>query len=216
MERWNVLKTDKKFENYNLKNTIYVPRHRGLVNFDARIANIGKQNEFLRTYKDVTVLTNVNTNINATFMYTKEMGEIFGDMQQTGHILLDLSVFLRTWKDNSTGNPAIIVIYRTNTEREYSLLLGKVNMESIHKKIQAFVQELRLQKEFNKIRVGGTRGTASTQNYSQIATKYTQDNFAMTKKFNQRPLQDDESTKNDEEGENDTNEEEEQWKSPHD
>ena len=212
MERWKVLKTDKKFENYNIKNTTYVPRHRGLVNFDSRIENIGKQNEFLRTYKDVTVLTNVN-NINATFLYTKEMGEIFGDTLQTGHIL-DLGAFLRSWKDNSTGKPAIIAIYRTNTEREYSLLSGKVNMESIHKKIKSFVQELRLQNEFNKIRVGGTRGTASTQNYSQIATKYTQDNFSTSKKFNQRPLQDYDNKKNNEEGGNDINEEEEQWKTP--
>ena len=60
MERWKLLKSEKKFANYNLQNTVYVPRHRGLVNCDARIANIGKQNKFLCTYKDVTVLTNVN------------------------------------------------------------------------------------------------------------------------------------------------------------
>ena len=179
MERWKLLKTEKKFANYNLRNTVYVPRHRGLVNFDARIANIGKQNEFLRTYKDITVLTNVN-NINAAFMYIKEMGAIFDNKQQIGHIL-DLGAFLRMWKDNSTGNPAIIAIYRTNTDREFSLLSGKMNMESIHKKIKAFIKELKLQQEFKSIRVGGTRGTMSTQHYSSTATNYTQENFATEK-----------------------------------
>ena len=56
MEQWKTLQTNPKFKNFNLKNTIYVPRNKGLVNFNARIDNIAKQNEFLRNYKDVTVL----------------------------------------------------------------------------------------------------------------------------------------------------------------
>ena len=86
----------------------------------------------MRTYKDVMVLTNVK-NIDATFKYTEIMGKIFDDESQVSHSI-NLRAFLRSWKDNSTVNPAIIAIHRTNKEMEYSLLSGKENMVSIHKK----------------------------------------------------------------------------------
>ena len=57
MVRWKELKVDSKFKNHNLKNTIYGPRNKGLVNFNAQIENIEKQNEFLKMYKDITVST---------------------------------------------------------------------------------------------------------------------------------------------------------------
>ena len=41
----------------------------------------------LYVHKDITVLTDIN-NIDATFVYTKEMGEIFDDNQQIGHQLI--------------------------------------------------------------------------------------------------------------------------------
>ena len=185
MERWKSLKIEPKFINFNLKNTVYIPKNRGLINFDARIENIGKQNEFLRTYKDVTVIANIE-NIDAAFTYTDAMGRIFEDRHQVGHVL-DLRAFLRTWKDNSTGNPAIIAIYRTNKEKEFSLLSGNVNMPSIHTKIRAFVNELKTQQAFKGIRVGGTRGTLNKQNYSTTIEKYTKENFATTKKYQQKP-----------------------------
>ena len=161
MERWEKLKTDPKYEDFNIRNTVYVPRNNGIVNFDARIANIGKQNDFLHNYKDVTVLTNVHS-IDATFTYTKEMGRLFGNDTQAGQHL-NLRAFLRSWEDKSTGKPAIIAIHRTNNKREYSLLSGAENMESIHKKIRKFIDELRRQLGFQKVRVGGTKGKGYKQ-----------------------------------------------------
>ena len=211
MERWSLLQTDPKFENYNIKNTVYVPRNRGLVNFDSRIENIAKQNEFLRNYRDVTVLTNIH-NIDATFTYTKSMGILFGDDSQVGHHL-KLREFIKSWKDQTTGKSAIIAIYRTNNEREYSLLSGHINMESIHRKIRLFVEELNGQLGFQKVRVGGTKGTNNTNNYSTNIKKYAKENFSTQKRFEQRPQQEPTSSKEEQE-KTEKNNEENQWKYP--
>ena len=211
MEKWKLLQTDPKFENYNIKNTVYVPRHRGLVNFDSRIENIGKQNEYLRTYRDVTVLNNVQ-DIDATFRYSKEMGKIFNDESKVGH-RLNLRSFLRSWKDNSTGKSAIIAVHRTNKEREYSLLSGRENMKSIHDKIQLFISDLRNQLGFTDIKVGGTKGTYNKTNYSDKVTSYASENFTTTKTFNQKPTQEKETNKEEQDKINRT-EQENKWKTP--
>ena len=187
MEKWKLLQSDPKYDNYNIKNTVYVPRNRGLVNFDARIENIGKQNEYLRTYKDVTVLSNVK-DIDATFRYSQEMGIIFNDQTKIGH-RLQLRTFLRSWKDNSTGKPAIIAVHRTNTESEYSLLSGRENMHSIHDKIKLFIDELSNQLGFTAIKVGGTKGTYSSLNHSNSIKNYATEFFSTNKKFQQKPSQ---------------------------
>ena len=208
MEKWILLKTDPKYSNYNIKDTIYVPRNNGLVKFNARIENIGKQNKYLRTYRDVTVLSNVK-DIDATFRYSEEMGEIFNDKTKVGH-RLQLRSFMRTWEDNSTGKPAIIAIHRTNTEMEYSLLSGKENMTSIHKMIKLFIGELRGQLGFTHIRVGGTKGTQSTYNHSDTITKYANENFSTTKNFQQKPT----TEKGKEKEEKEEGERQNQWKTP--
>ena len=210
MERWKLLQTETKYKNYNLKDTVYVPRNRGLVNFDARIDNIARQNEFLRTYRDVTVLSNVR-DIDATFRYSEEMGEIFGDKTKIGHHI-NLREFLRSWKDNTTEKPAIIAIHRTSTDGEYSLLSGHENMPSIHSKIRSFVAELKTQLGHTAVRVGGTKGTQSRPNYSDNIKNYTSEHFATKKKFNQKP-QDNEDTMKEKNGNNKKLGEDE-WKSP--
>ena len=211
MERWSLLQTDPKFVNYNIKNTVYVPRNRGLVNFDSRIENIAKQNKFLRNYRDVTVLTNIH-DIEATFTYTKSMGTLFGDDSQVGHHL-KLRDFMKSWKDQTTGKSAIIAIYRTNNDREYSLLSGHINIESIHRKIRLFFEELTGQLGFQKVRVGGTKGTTNTNNYSTNIKKYAKENFSTQKRFEQRPQQESTSSKEEQE-KADKNNEENQWKYP--
>ena len=211
MERWPKLKSDEKFENYNIKNTVYVPRNKGIVNFDARITNIGKQNEFLRNYRDVTVLSNIY-DIDATFTYTKEMGNLFGNDTQIGHHM-NLRSFLRSWKDNTTGKPAIIAIHRTNNNKEYSLLSGNENMESIHKKIRKFINELSGQLGFQQVKVGGTKGTNNNDNYSDHIKSYAKENFTTEKKYHQRPTI--ETTQSEEEiKEKEKEIEENKWKSP--
>ena len=210
MEKWSDLQTNTKFENYNLKNTIYVPRNRGIVNFDARVENIGKQNEFLRNYKDVTVLSNVN-NIDSTFRYTKEMGDIFEDESKVGQ-RLKLRSFLLSWKDYSTGKPAIFAIHRTINTGEYSLLSGSENMKVIHDKVKLFIEELSTQLGFTNTRVGGTKGTLGKYNHSKSITKYARDNFTSTKKFNQRPKSHEQGT--DEWERKKKQQTENQWKTP--
>ena len=211
MERWKLLKTDPKYENYNIKNTVYVPRNRGLVNFDARIENIGKHNEYLRTYRDVTVLKNVR-DIDATFRYSEEMGNIFNDTTKVGH-RLQLRSFMRSWADNSTGQSAIIAIHRTNSENEYSLLSGKENMKSIHEMIKLFIDELRTQLGFTDIQVGGTKGAQSKLIYSSTITNYAKENFGTTKKFNQKPIQTTDKEKDQQERDK-KNEAQNRWKTP--
>ena len=211
MERWKELKDDPKFENFNLTNTIYVPRNKGLVKFSARIENIGKQNEFLKMYKDVTVLTNVK-DIDATFQYTEEIGQIFEDDTQIGHTI-NLRNFLRSWKDNSTGKPAIIAIHRTNKEMEFSLLSGNENVVSIHKKIRAFINEIRKQNAFNGIRVGGTKGVISKQNHSNSINHYAKQNFSTERIFQQKPSKES-LLSNEETTERERKEVEDNWKSP--
>ena len=212
MEKWQELQTNPKFKNYNLKNTIYVPRNRGIVNFDARVENIGKQNEFLRNYKDVTVLTNMNS-IDAKFRYTKEIGKIFDEDTKIGQ-MLELRSFLLSWNDNSTGKPAIFAIHRTNNKGEYSLLSGSKNMVVIHERIKMFAKELNNQLGFTDVRVGGTKGAMNRFNQSNSATKYARDNFMTTRKFNQKPQEDEDN--NDNNFKKKQQEEENQWKSPPD
>jgi hypothetical protein len=206
MEKWKLLKTDPKYTNYNLKETIFVPRNNDLVNFNARIENIGKQNDYLRTYRDVTVISNVK-DMDATFRYSEEMGEIFEDKSKIGH-RLQLRAFMRTWKDNSTGKPAIIAIHRTNVEMEYSLLSGKENMTSIHRMINLFIGELKNQLGFTGIRVGGTKGTKSTYNHSATIRNYANENFATKKQFQQKPATEKEKKEKDE------GDRKNQWKTP--
>ena len=210
MEKWHELQTNPKFENYNLKNTIYVPRNRDIVNFDARIENIGKQNEFLRNYRDVTVLSNVK-NIDSTFRYTKDMGEIFDDKTKTGQ-RIKLRSFLLSWKDNSTGKPAILAIHRTNNEGEYSLLSGKENMKHIHEKIKSFIEELSAQLGYTDIRVGGTKGISVKQNHSKIVSNYAKEFFTAKKQFKQKPMQDEQEEE--ERNKNKRYQAENQWKTP--
>ena len=211
MERWKILKTEKKFKNFNLKDTVYVPRNRGLVNFNARIENIAKQNEFLRNYRDVTVLRNVN-DIDATFRYSEEMGIIFKDETKLGQ-RLKLREFLRSWEDNSTGKPAIIAINRTNREREYSLLSGMENMTSIHEKINLFIEDLSTQLGFTEIMVGGTKGVVSKMKHSEIVTEYATENFTSQRTFHQKPLQDN-KTPTEEDEQRQQQQEKNKWKSP--
>ena len=210
MEKWHELQTNPKFENYNLKNTIYVPRNRDIVNFDARIENIGKQNEFLRNYRDVTVLSNVK-NIDSTFRYTKDMGDIFDDKTKTGQ-RIKLRSFLLSWKDNSTGKPAILAIHRTNNEGEYSLLSGKENMKHIHEKIKSFIEELSTQLGYTDIRVGGTKGISVKQNHSKIVSNYAKEFFTAKKQFKQKPMQDEQEEE--ERNKNKRYQAENQWKTP--
>ena len=211
MEKWSTLKTNPKFKNYNLKETIYVPRNRGLVNFNARIDNIAKQNEFLRDYKDVTVLRNVQ-NMDASFRYTKEMGEIFNDKVHVGH-RIQLREFLRSWEDKTNGKPAIIAIHRTNREKEYSLLSGQVNMETIHEKINRFIEELSAQLGFTDIIVGGTKGTISKLRHSEVVQSYAKENFATNRNFQQKPQQTNEQNNEEQEKKKDQ-QEQNKWKTP--
>ena len=210
MEKWQDLQTNPKFKNYNLKNTIYVPRNRGIVNFDARVENIGKQNEFLRNYKDVTVLNNMNS-IDTKFRYTKEIGKIFDEETKIGQ-MLELRSFLLSWKDNNTGKPAIFAIHRTNNKNEYSLLSGSKNMVVIHERIQLFVNELNNQLGFTDIKVGGTKEAMNRFTQSNSASKYARENFMTTKKFNQKPQE--EVNNNVDKEQKKQQEEENQWKSP--
>ena len=211
MERWKTLQTDPKFKDFNLKNTVYVPRNKGLVNFNARIENIAKQNEFLRNYRDVTVLRNVN-NIDATFRYSEDMGKIFDDQTKVGQ-RLKLKEFLRTWEDNSTGKPAIIAINRTNRECEYSLLSGMENMNPIHEKINLFIDELSTQMGFTEIMVGGTKGVTSKMKHSEMVTSYANENFNTQRTFQQKPQQEDNNNK-EEQQQRQKQKEQNNWKSP--
>ena len=211
MERWKILKNDEKFKNFNLKDTVYVPRNRGLVNFNARIENIAKQNEFLRNYRDVTVLRNVN-DIDATFRYSEEMSKIFKDEKKLGQ-RLKLRGFLRSWEDHSTGKPAIIAINRTNREREYSLLSGMENMTSIHEKINLFIEELSTQLGFTEIMVGGTKGVVSKMKHSETVTKYATENFTSQRTFHQKPSHDNKPTTEEDERRQ-QQQEQNKWKSP--
>ena len=68
----------------------------------------------------MAVLSNLN-NVDATFRYTKEMGEIFDDESKIGQ-WLKLRSFLLSWKDNNTRKPVIFAIHRTINKGEYSLL----------------------------------------------------------------------------------------------
>ena len=153
-----------------------------------------------------------NVNINSTFTYSKVMGDIFEDKTKVGH-QLDMRAFLRSWNDNSTGKPAIIAIYRTNTEREYSLLSGNENMEHIHSTMMAFARELKLQEGFKYIQVGGTKGAFSKQHHPTSITDYAQKKFTTSKKFDQKPKGNKEDNEEEQERER-TKRNTDQWKSP--
>ena len=58
MEKWEEMETKNDPRTYNLCNMVFIPKDRDLVPFDSRISNMAKQNEFLKTYREITVLSN--------------------------------------------------------------------------------------------------------------------------------------------------------------
>ena len=185
MEKWEELGKDPKYESFNLKNLLYVPNNKTLVPFDARINNIAKQNEFLRNYQDVTVIRNCY-DIGADFTYTEEIADIFGIKEQLGHVL-SLRKFLQSWEDKTTGRSAIVAIYRTNNNNEFSLLTGRVNKNSIHNQIIKLVNALKKKKKFKDLQVGGTKGTINSFHHSDKVKNYASKWFKNDNKFQQRP-----------------------------
>ena len=209
MEKWDNLHTDKRYKNFNLRNTVFVPRNKSLVPFNARIDNIAKQNEFLRNYQDVTVIRNC-VDITAEFTFTQEMAEMFGQNERRGHVL-SLREFLQSWEDHTTGRPAIVAINRTHNINEYSLLTGRINKLMIHDNIIKLVEKLRGQAPFKNLEVGGTKGTQTRLYQSDKVKKYTTRWQNSERNFNQKPssAQNKDQTIN-----NDKNEEENKWKTP--
>ena len=209
MERWEQLNNDEKFKHFNLRNTVFVPRDRTLVPFNARIENIAKQNEFLRNYQDVTVVRNCE-DISADFTVTKEIANIFKMTEQKGHVL-SMRSFLQSWEDNTTGRAAIIAINRTNNENEYSLLTGRENKKTIHENIIKLVDELKKQSKFKHLEVGGTKGTITRYNHSEKVKSYATRWTNSERDFQQKPKnQTTESDNNDTSNANNEN----KWKSP--
>ena len=84
---------------------VFIPKDCNLVPFNARIANMAKQNEFLKTYREITVISDCK-DIDSNFTYTEEVVNALGTKEQLGHIL-SLREYLGTWEDQSTGNQAI-------------------------------------------------------------------------------------------------------------
>ena len=97
MEKWDEMETKNNERTYNLRQMVFIPKDRDLVQFNARIANMAKQNEFLKKYREITVLSNCD-DITANFTYTEEVVEALGSREQLGHIL-SLRNFLGTWED---------------------------------------------------------------------------------------------------------------------
>ena len=185
MEKWEHLQNDDKFKHFNLKNTVFVPRDKTLVPFNARIDNIAKQNEFLRNYQDVTVVRNCE-DIAAEFTVTQEIATIFSMTEQRGHVL-SLRSFLQSWNDNTTGRAAIVAINRTNNEEEYSLLTGRVNKATIHENIIKLVEELKKQSQFKNLEVGGTKGTITRHHHSAKVKTYATRWLNSDRTFQQKP-----------------------------
>ena len=208
MEKWELLEKDGKFSNFNLRNIKFVPRNKTLVPFNARIETIGKQNEFLRNYQDVTVIRNCK-DIAAEFTLTQKMADIFGLQEQRGHVL-SLRTFLRSWEDHTTGRPAIIAINRTNNVNEYSLLTGKVNKTTIHEEIIKLVEELKCQSHFRDLEVGGTKGMMTRSHHSERVKDYATQWLTSERIFDQKPSN---KTSANESGKKETDDKD-KWKTP--
>ena len=185
MEKWEMLENDKTSKTFNLRNMVFIPKDRDLVPFDARISNMAKQNEFLKTYREITVISNCK-NIDSNFTYTEEVVNALGTKEQLGHIL-SLREYLGTWEDQSTGNQAIFSISRTNKNDEYALLTGSKHSKDIHNRIDSLVKALQQQQTFKDLKVGGTRGAMGTRRFSESVQKYAERQFTITKTYNQRP-----------------------------
>ena len=185
MEKWEEMETTTNERTYNLRHMVFVPKDRDLVKFDARISNMAKQNEFLKTYREMTVLRNC-TNITSNFTYSEEVVEALGSREQLGHIL-SLREFLGTWEDQSTGNPAIYSISRTTKNDEYALLTGTKHSKDIHMRIESLVNALRKQKAFKTLSIGGTRGAMGNKRFSDTVQRYAKRQFTTVKKYNQHP-----------------------------
>lgn len=185
MEKWEEMETKNDPRTYNLRNMVFIPKDRDLVPFDSRISNMAKQNEFLKTYREITVLSNCE-DINSNFIYTEEVVKALGSKEQQGHIL-SLKEFLGTWEDQTTGNPAIYSISRTTKNDEYALLTGTKHSKEIHTRIESLVYALKKQTPFKKISIGGTRGAMGKKRFSDTVQRYAQRQFNTEKKYNQRP-----------------------------
>ena len=185
MEKWELLESDEKFKNFNLRNIKFVPRNKTLVPFSARIETIGKQNEFLRNYQDVTVIRNC-TDVSAEFTVTQKMADLFGLKERRGHVI-SLRTFLRSWEDHTTGRPAIVAINRTNNVHEYSLLTGRENKTMIHEEIIKLVEELKGQSNFKQLEVGGTKGMMTRTHHSEKVKNYATQWLKSERQFDQKP-----------------------------
>ena len=185
MEKWDSLETDTSTKTFNLRNMVFVPKDRDLVPFNARIQNMVNHNEFLKMYREITVISNC-TDINANFTYSDAVVKALGTKEQQGHIL-SLREYLGTWEDQSTGNQAIFSISRTNRNDEYALLTGSRHSKEIHSRIESLVAALKLQNSFKGISIGGTRGAMEKKRSSTTVQKYAEKQFATSKTYNQRP-----------------------------
>ena len=185
MEKWEEMETNDNDSTYNIRNMVFIPKDRDLVPFNSRISNMAKQNEFLKTYREITVLSNC-PDINANFTYTKEVVTAIGSSEQIGHIL-SLKSFLSTWEDQSTDNPAIYSISRTTKNDEYALLTGMKHSKEIHNKIECLVNALKKQSAFKNISIGGTRGAMGKKRFSDTVQRYATKKFTTSKVYNQRP-----------------------------
>ena len=179
MEKWESMEETDNERTYNLRQMVFVPKDRDLVQFDARIANMAKQNEFLKMYREITVLRNC-PNITSNFTYTEEVVEALGTTEQLGHVL-SLRTFLSTWEDKSTGNPAIYSISRTTKNDEYALLTGSKHSKDIHERIEGLVNALRKQSAFKNMSIGGTRGAMGKKRFSDTVQRYASRQFTTEK-----------------------------------
>ena len=185
MEKWEEMENNEDGRMYNLRNMVFIPKDRDLVPFNARISNMAKQNEFLKMYREIMVISNC-PDINSNFTYTEEVVTAIGSNEQLGHVL-SLKEFLGKWEDKSTGNPAIYSISRTTKMDEYALLTGATHSKDIHQRIDSLVQALQKQSTFKKISIGGTRGAMGKKRFSDRVQRYADKQFATTKEYNQRP-----------------------------
>ena len=184
MEKWETLETKKTSKTFNLRNMVFIPKDRDLVPFNARIANMAKQNEFLKTYREITVISNCK-DIDSDFTYMEEVVKALGTKEQLGHIL-SLQEYLGTWEDQSIGNQAIFSIRsRTNRNEEYVLLTGSRHSKDIHSRIDSLVNALQQQNSFKGISIGGTIGAMGTKLFSSSVQKYAENQFSTSKVYNQ-------------------------------
>jgi hypothetical protein len=185
MEKWDDLEKSEDERLYNIKNMVFIPKDRDLVPFNARIQNMAKQNEFLKTYREITVLSNCG-DLNTNFIYTEEVVEAIGSIDRRGHIL-SLKKFLGTWEDQTTGNPAIYSISRTTRDDEYALLTGATHSKDIHNRIESLIMAIKKQTAFKNIKIGGTKGAMGKKRFSTSVQQYAKKQFTTDKVYNQRP-----------------------------